>query len=312
MPHGLTSAPPTRCSRPRRRLPRRRARPTRSRSSRTSASFPARRRIIAEHMAAALFAGHQRFARDADGRWPLREASASRDVAARVRRGARVTALASSSSIVVVDVETTGSRAYRGDRITEIAAVLVRDGVVDDRLRDARESGAADSAGDHGAHEHHVRRWCSHAPTFAEVCDQLLGVLEGHVFVAHNANFDWRFLSTEVERATRTSARSGDALCTVRLARRLVPQSAAPQPRRDRRTTTASRITRGIAPAATRSRRRGRSSRMLDAARDRGCAHARRCSSVCSRARTAAPPATRRRRTALDADTQSTRRLRTA
>ena len=33
---------------------------------------------IAEHMAAALFAGHQRFVRDRDGRWRLREAPPSR------------------------------------------------------------------------------------------------------------------------------------------------------------------------------------------------------------------------------------------
>jgi DNA polymerase-3 subunit epsilon len=62
-----------------------------------------------------------------------------------------------------------------------------------------------------------------HAPKFAEVCDQLLGTLEGHVFVAHNANFDWRFLSAEVERATGRPL-IGRRVCTVRLARRLVPQ----------------------------------------------------------------------------------------
>ena len=60
------------------------------------------------------------------------------------------------------------------------------------------------------------------APTFADVCDQLLGALDGRVFVAHNANFDWRFLSMEIERATgRTLA--GRRLCTVRMARKMIP-----------------------------------------------------------------------------------------
>jgi DNA polymerase-3 subunit epsilon len=62
-----------------------------------------------------------------------------------------------------------------------------------------------------------------HAPRFAEVCDQLLGALEGNVFVAHNARFDWRFLSMEVERASGRPL-VGRTLCTVRMARQLVPE----------------------------------------------------------------------------------------
>ncbi len=41
-----------------------------------------------------------------------------------------------------------------------------------------------------------------HAPTFDAIVDQLLAALEGCVFVAHNARFDWAFVSTEIERAT--------------------------------------------------------------------------------------------------------------
>src|SRR5581483_2681466 len=77
---------------------------------------------VAEHMAAALFAGHQRFARGTDGRWGLRGALLTGTPihvgGGELRR----------QSYVVVDVETTGTRAYHGDRITEIAAVLVKDG----------------------------------------------------------------------------------------------------------------------------------------------------------------------------------------
>ena len=43
------------------------------------------------------------------------------------------------------------------------------------------------------------------------------------MFVAHNVNFDWRFLNMEIERATgRTLA--GRRLCTVRLVKKLLPQ----------------------------------------------------------------------------------------
>src|SRR6478672_9890524 len=85
---------------------------------------------VAEHMAAALFAGHQRFVRDMQGRWMLRDArpnvilSAQREglLAASavasvegVLRSAQDEALA-NIPFAVVDVETTGSRAGGSDR----------------------------------------------------------------------------------------------------------------------------------------------------------------------------------------------------
>jgi len=184
--------------------------------------------MIAEHMAAALFAGHQRFRRTSDGRWTLRERPA--DAAAwtpgkRRGGGARVTVRGSEldeESFMVVDVEATGSRPYHGDRITEIAAIHVQRGVVTpvfDTLVNPERPIPPTIVALTNITAEMVRR----APKFAEVCEQLLGTLEGHVFVAHNANFDWRFLSAEVERATGRPL-IGRRLCTVRLARRLVPQ----------------------------------------------------------------------------------------
>ena len=169
---------------------------------------------VAEHMAAALFAGRQRFARCADGRWRLRESAGDVIAVATTRRPL-------GESFVVVDVETTGTSAYGGDRVTEVAAVLVRDGVAtpvfDSLINPERPIPPAIVAITNITWE-----MVKHAPRFAEVCEQLVGVLEGHVFVAHNAIFDWRFLSMEIERATRRPL-EGRRLCTVRLSRKLLP-----------------------------------------------------------------------------------------
>jgi DNA polymerase-3 subunit epsilon len=59
-------------------------------------------------------------------------------------------------------------------------------------------------------------------PTFDEVAGEVLTALSGRVFAAHNAPFDWRFVTTEVRRA-RGVLLDGPRVCTVRLARRLLP-----------------------------------------------------------------------------------------
>lgn len=190
--------------------------------------LPAAPSMIAEHMAAALFAGHERFARTRDGRWTLRERLAAASWGApaagrrRSKRAAPAAAPLHEESFIVVDVETTGSRPNYGDRVTEVAAVHVQRGVVtpvfETLVNPERPIPPAVTALTNITADM-VRR----APRFAEVCDQLLGALEGHVFVAHNANFDWRFLSVEVERATGRPL-VGRRVCTVRLARKLVPE----------------------------------------------------------------------------------------
>jgi DNA polymerase III subunit epsilon len=175
--------------------------------------IPGAPRTVAEHMATALFAGHTRFARCTDGRWEL--ATAPRPVS-------RVApATLDGASFIVVDVETTGSRALGGDRVTEVAAVQVRGGSVTtlfESLVNPERPIPPSVTRLTNITSAMVRR----APRFSEVCDQLLGVLEGQVFVGHNAGFDWRFLSMEIQRVTGR-ALQGRKLCTVRLARALLP-----------------------------------------------------------------------------------------
>jgi DNA polymerase-3 subunit epsilon len=170
---------------------------------------------IAEHMTATLLAEVPTIRRDAAGLWVLQ-------VPDRAEARARASAALEALSYVVVDVETTGGRPLHGDRITEIAAVVVRRGEIADvfeTLVNPRRS---------------IPPWISRltniswsmvkdAPPFEALCDKVLNVLGGHVFVAHNARFDWAFVSAELERATGRTL-DGPRLCTVKLARKLLPQ----------------------------------------------------------------------------------------
>lgn len=165
--------------------------------------------VIAERLTAALLGADPRLSRLDDGRWML------------VPAGATSPSL-EACSFAVVDVETTGGRPSRGDRIVEVAVVLVRgrqiepvfDGLVNPgrgippfvaSLTGIREDMLADR------------------PEFADVADEVLAALAGRVFVAHNARFDWAFLSAELKR-TRDRVLFGPRVCTVRLARRLIPE----------------------------------------------------------------------------------------
>lgn len=166
--------------------------------------------VVAERLAYALLGADPRVHRQADGRWSLAVAA----------RGAP---LLEECVFAVVDVETTGMRAALDDRVTEIAVVLVqgeRRELVFESLVNPGRPIPTFVTSITGITDQMVRA----APRFEEVAERVLDALAGRVFVAHNMRFDWRFVSTEVRRA-RDLRLEGPRLCTVRLARRLVPMA---------------------------------------------------------------------------------------
>ena len=124
-------------------------------------------------------------------------------------------------AIAFIDLETTGTTATR-DRVTEIGIVRVHDGelveewstLVNPECPIPEEIQALT-----GITNAMVRE----APTFAEVRREVHERLDGHLFVAHNARFDYGFMKHEFRRVEM--AFSADVLCTVRLSRRLYPEA---------------------------------------------------------------------------------------
>jgi len=167
-------------------------------------------RTVAERLATALLGADPRFTFDIDGRWTL--------VPEPMWHGVPLDQV----RYAVVDVETTGMRPRREDRITEIAVVHV------DGPRRALAMASLINPG-------RPIPWriqtltnitdgmVAEAPSFADVADEVLAALAGRVFVAHHARFDWAFVSAEIERAREFPVRL-PRLCTVRLSRRLVPE----------------------------------------------------------------------------------------
>jgi DNA polymerase-3 subunit epsilon len=174
--------------------------------------------LVAEHMAVTLLHGHPRFVRTAAGQWRLSEPAPPGWYASAPEHEP----LLSSLSFAVVDVETTGGRPDTGDRITEIAVVTVRDGAVIDVFETLVNPERSIPTFITRLTNISWEMVCDKAP-FRDVCEEVLRALDGNVFVAHNANFDWRFVSAEVARSTGREL-TGRRLCTVRLSRRILPQ----------------------------------------------------------------------------------------
>lgn len=121
--------------------------------------------------------------------------------------------------LAFVDLETTGATAAT-DRITEIGIVevsaagvsewssLVNPGVPISRFIE-RLTGIGDAM-------------VADAPSFAELAEEVLARLQGRLFVAHNARFDYGFLRSEFKRAGVDFRAT--VLCSVKLSRKLFPQ----------------------------------------------------------------------------------------
>jgi DNA polymerase-3 subunit epsilon len=124
-----------------------------------------------------------------------------------------------AGEIACVDLETTGGHAVR-DRVIEAGIVLMRDGEVIEEFSTLVNPGIRIPRAIQqftGISEAMV----ADAPRFAQVADELMQRLEGRLFVAHNARFDYGFLRSEFRRLGRRFR--APVLCTVRLSRALTP-----------------------------------------------------------------------------------------
>lgn len=158
----------------------------------------------------ALLGNDDRFSVDGEGHWTLSPGM--------LRLGTALGQL----SYAVVDVETTGGKFDRGHRITEVAIVEVREGTIVDEFQTLVNPGRrvpTRIAGLTGITDGMLIS----APSFHEIAEEVHRRLEGKVFVAHNVRYDWGWLSTQLADSLG-SVPDVDRLCTVRLARRFLPE----------------------------------------------------------------------------------------
>ncbi len=119
----------------------------------------------------------------------------------------------------IIDIETTGG-SPKFEKITEIA-IIIHDGskVVDQFTTLINPEKAI---------PYHItsltgisNEMVADAPRFYEVARKIVEMTEGRVFVAHNVNFDYRFIKEEFARLGYDFKRN--TLCTVKLSRKIIP-----------------------------------------------------------------------------------------
>jgi len=138
------------------------------------------------------------------------------------------------ATFVIVDLETTGSRAHAAadgyrDAITEIGAVKVRGGKVIGEfatLVDPQRDIPPQIIELTGITTAMVRN----APTIEAVLPMFLEFARGSILVAHNAGFDTGFLRAAAQQCDIAWPKP-PVLCTVKLARRVLTREEAPSVR---------------------------------------------------------------------------------
>src|SRR6187549_2220826 len=119
----------------------------------------------------------------------------------------------------IVDIETTGGYAAN-HRITEVA-IYHHDGM---QLTDTYQT----LVNPQREIPHYITgltgittEMVLNAPTFEEIAEDIFKRLDGKIFVAHNAHFDYSFLKKEFEQVGINF--QSKKLCTVRLSRKIIP-----------------------------------------------------------------------------------------
>ena len=124
-------------------------------------------------------------------------------------------------AIAFVDLETTGMAAG-ADRVTEVGIVRIDEGAQVSEWSSLVNPECSIPAAIQ-ALTGISNAMVAAAPTFRQIADDVAAQVQGAVFVAHNARFDYGFLKHEFARLGRSF--TAKVLCTVKLSRRLYPET---------------------------------------------------------------------------------------
>ncbi len=122
--------------------------------------------------------------------------------------------------LAIVDLETTGLN-FNRDQITEVGVIIINNGQIEQKFHSLVNPRCAvppfitQLTGI-------TNEDLKNAPLFEDISKDLFALLQGSLFIAHNAKFDYSFLQQAFERVNLNL--NLDLLCTVQFARAIFPQ----------------------------------------------------------------------------------------
>ncbi|KWR84225.1 3'-5' exonuclease [Cupriavidus sp. IDO] len=125
-------------------------------------------------------------------------------------------------TVAVLDFETTGLSPHQGDRATEIAVILLRDGQIVDRYQSLMNAGRripSNVVSLTGISNEMI----ASAPTASTVMREAAKFVGKYPVVAHNAGFDRRFWQGELALLGMSADQS--FACTMLVSRRIYPHA---------------------------------------------------------------------------------------
>jgi DNA polymerase-3 subunit epsilon len=121
---------------------------------------------------------------------------------------------------IVFDTETTGLDPFQGDRVVEIGCIelinRIPTGLTFHRYLNPERDMPAEAFRVHGLSIDFLKD----KPLFADVAEELLAFFGDAPLIAHNAGFDYGFLSAELDRVKRVAPPRDRLIDTIALARR--------------------------------------------------------------------------------------------
>jgi len=127
---------------------------------------------------------------------------------------------------VVFDTETTGLDPIGGDRVIEIAAIEIIDDKLTDKIFHVYINPQRDVP-DSAFRIHGIsREFLNDKPIFIDIIDNFINFIGNDPIIAHNAEFDLKFINEELRRARRPSLENNMVIDTLVLARQKHPGAA--------------------------------------------------------------------------------------
>jgi DNA polymerase-3 subunit epsilon len=125
-------------------------------------------------------------------------------------------------TIIVVDFETSGMSAAKGDRVIEIGAVMLKGTTISEQFQSLVNSGYLVSR-EIEQLTGISNKMLIDAPPAQEVFNNFARFIESSPLVAHNASFDSKFLEMELSQIGKN--RPLNFACSLQVARRIYPEA---------------------------------------------------------------------------------------